>query len=94
VLFRSRRECLLNEILTAIGTGLPDGDFYTEGNKTTGRSAWLVVQQIVPAKSEAQCREIIRTWVKNGVLVPVDYISPTTRKTIKGLKVDDARRPG
>ena len=85
---------LLNQILTTIDAGLPDGEFYTQGNKTTERSAWLVVEQFAPAKTEEQCREIIRTWIKNGVLVPFDYTSPAARKSVKGLKVDNARRPG
>ena len=85
---------LLNQVLTAIDAGMPDGEFYTQGNKTTERSAWLVVEQFAPAKTEEQCREIIRTWIKNGVLVPFDYTSPATRKSVKGLKVDIARRPG
>jgi hypothetical protein len=85
---------LLNQILTAIGAGLPDGNFFTEGNRTTERSAWQVVQKFAPAKSEEQCRQIIRTWIKNAVLVPFDYDSPTMRKSVKGLKVDNAKRPG
>ena len=85
---------LLNQVLTAIDAGLPDGNYFTEGNRTVERSAWLVVQQFAPAKTEAQCREIIKTWVKNGVLVPFDYTNPTTRQEVKGLKVDPARRPG
>ena len=32
--------------------------------------------------------------IKNGVLVAFDYTSPATRKSVKGLKVDNARRPG
>ena len=85
---------LLNQILTTIDAGMPDGEFYTQGNKTTERSAWLVVQQFAPGKTEEQCREIIRTWVKNGVLVPFNYDSSTTRKSVRGLKLDNARRPG
>jgi hypothetical protein len=91
---------LLNQILTVIDRGItdedgkPDGNFFTEGNRTTERSAWRVVQRFAPAKNEDQCRDIIRTWVKNGVLVPFDYDSPTMRKSVKGLKVDTAKRPG
>jgi AAA domain len=84
---------LLNRILSAIDAGLGDGNFYTDGNRTIERSAWQVVQRHAPAKSEVQCREVIRTWVKNGVLVPFDYDSPTTRKGVKGLKVDPSKRP-
>ena len=50
-------------------------------------------QKFVPTKTEGQCREIIRTWVKDAVLVPFDYDSPTMRKSVRGLKVDKAKRP-
>ena len=36
--------------------------------------------ELAPAKTEEQCREIIRTWIKNGVLVPFDYTSPANQK--------------
>jgi hypothetical protein len=85
---------LLNQILNVIDAGMPDGNFYTEGNRTTERSVWQVVQKFVPTKTEGQCREIIRTWVKDAVLVPFDYDSPTMRKSVRGLKVDKAKRPG
>ena len=84
---------LLNRILNVIDAGMPDGNFYTEGNRTTERSVWQVVQKFVPTKTEGQCREIIRTWVKDAVLVPFDYDSPTMRKSVRGLKVDKAKRP-
>ena len=84
---------LLNRILSDIDAGLDDGNFYTDGNRTTNRSAWQVVQRHAPAKSEAQCREVIRTWIKNEVLIPFEYDSPTTRKEAKGLRLDPSKRP-
>jgi len=51
------------------------------------------VQRHAPAKSEAQCREVIRTWIKNEVLIPFEYDSPTTRKEAKGLRLDPSKRP-
>lgn len=89
----------LNAALTDIAAGLTDdqgnatGRRYTEGNKTTARSAWPVVQHHCPDRTEAQCREIIRTWVKNGMLIEEEYDDPKERKTIKGLSVCDAKRP-
>ena len=47
-----------------------------------------------PDKTEGQAREIIKTWVKNGVLVRRDYENPKTRKAVKGLFVDASKRPG
>ena len=45
-------------------------------------------------KSEGQAREIVKTWVQNGVLVVEDYENPKTYKTVKGLRVDPTKRPG
>jgi hypothetical protein len=83
----------LNAALTDIAAGLDNGQRYTEGNKTTARSAWPIVQRHCPDRTEPQCREIIKTWVKNGVLVSDDYDDPETRKAVKGLFVCDAKRP-
>ncbi len=83
---------LLNKILTVIGDGLPDGNRYSDSPKTD-RAAWSVIQEHAPHKTESQCREIIKTWVRNGVLEKHDYDSPTTFKKVKGLKVNDAKRP-
>jgi hypothetical protein len=46
------------------------------------------VRQVCSDKPEGQCREIIRTWVRNGVLYPKDYDDPVQRKTLSGLFVD------
>jgi len=48
---------------------------------------------IVPAKSEKQAREIVKTWVRNDVLVPFSYENRATRKLVRGLKVNDEKRP-
>jgi hypothetical protein len=45
-------------------------------------------------KSEHQAREIVRTWVENGLLVSEDYDDPVERKRLPGLKVDPTKRPG
>jgi hypothetical protein len=77
----------LAQIRAAIDSGLPGGHYYTDAAKTTERAAWRVVQRFAPGKSEAQCREIIRTWVNNGVLEYFKYKSPTHRTTTRGLRV-------
>src|SRR5262249_7811971 len=58
----------LNAALTEIDQGMPNGQRYTDkgGGKGT-RAAWPIVQKHCPDRSEGQCREIIKTWVKNGV---------------------------
>jgi hypothetical protein len=61
--------------------------------KANERAAWKVVQHHCPDRTEAQCREIIRTWVKNGVLVHEEYEDPKTRKTLNGLRVNHTKGP-
>jgi hypothetical protein len=84
----------LNQILSVIHAGISGGNFYTDAAKAPGREAWKVVQRFAPDKTETQAREIIRTWVKNGLLVPFEYENPSTRKPVRGLKVDATKRPG
>jgi hypothetical protein len=85
---------LLNRILTVIDAGLPDGNRFTDAPNVKDRAAWKVVVDHAPNKSAAQAREIIKTWVKNGVLERRDYTSPTTWKEVKGLWVNQSKRPG
>jgi hypothetical protein len=85
---------LLNRILSEIDAGLPDGNRYTHAAKAENRAAWKVVVKHAPDKSEGQAREMIRTWIKNGVLVTENYTNPITRKPVSGLRVDNTKRPG
>ena len=84
----------LNDILTRIGQGLEDGNRFTQGSKTTDRSAWKVVAEFAPDKTEPQAKKIINTWVANGVLTVTDYTNPGTRKPAKGLTLNHSKRPG
>jgi hypothetical protein len=83
----------INAILDDIDAGLPDGERYSDAAAAKERAAWRAVQRRVPTKTEAQAREIIRQWVKNGVLEPTDYRSEVARKTFSGLHVNAVRRP-
>jgi hypothetical protein len=82
-----------NQILTVIDAGLPGGNHYTDAARSNDREAWRVVQRHSPNKSEKQCREVIKTWVKNGVLVAFDYDNPVSRKPVRGLRLDTSKRP-
>lgn len=84
---------VLNRILTVIDDGLPDGNLYSDARSATDRAAWKVIVEHAPNKTEAQAREVIKTWVKNGVLVRYSYDNPVTRKPVSGLRVDHAKRP-
>jgi hypothetical protein len=83
----------LNVALTDIDSGMPNGQRYSAAGPAKDRAAWRVVQKHCADRTEAQCREIINTWVKNGVLYDDDYEDPVDRKTRKGLRLDPTKRP-
>jgi hypothetical protein len=84
----------LNEILTAIDRGLPDGRKYSAHSRATDTAAWRVVQEHAPEKTEEQAKEIIKAWVKNQVLVPQPYHDPVAhRDGVMGLVLDQSKRP-
>lgn len=84
----------LNAALTEIDNGMPNGQRYTDAGGGTGpRAAWRVVQKHCPDRTEGQCREIIKTWRRNGVLFDENYADPIDRKERKGLRLDTSKRP-
>jgi len=83
----------LNAALTDIDAGLENGQRYSSAPPARDRAAWRVVQGHCPDRTEQQCREIIRAWIKNGVLYDDDYDDPVDRKTRRGLRLDPAKRP-
>jgi hypothetical protein len=82
-----------NAILDTIEAGLPSGSRYSDGSTAKDRAAWRVVIKHAPDKNEAQAREIIKTWVKSGVLETQEYEDPVRRETVKGLFVVEEKRP-
>jgi hypothetical protein len=83
----------LNAALTDIEAGMANGQRYSDASSATSRAAWPVVQRHSPDRTEPQCREIIRTWIKNGVLFNEEYDDLIDRKTRKGLRVCHEKRP-
>jgi hypothetical protein len=84
----------LNRILDAIDAGMADGERYSDHSAAGTRAAWKAVKIHAPDKTEPQCREVIRLWAKNGVLVRDEYYSDADRKKRGGLRVNNAKRPG
>jgi hypothetical protein len=84
----------LNAALTDIETGMPNGQRYSD-SATAGpaKTAWRVLAKHCPNHTEAQCKEIIGIWIRNGVLYREAYEDPTDRKTRQGLRLDPAKRP-
>ncbi len=83
----------LNAALTEIDAGLPNGQRFSSASAAKDRAAWRIVQKHCPDKSDNQCRQIVNTWVKTGLLRNEDYENPVDRKPAKGLYVDSSKRP-
>ncbi|UQR67716.1 helicase RepA family protein [Bradyrhizobium sp. C-145] len=83
----------LNAALDELEAGLPNGQRYSDASKAADRAAWQVIQRHCAGRTEPQCRDIVKTWVKNGVLIREDYDDPVTRKPLKGLRVCHGKRP-
>jgi hypothetical protein len=84
----------LNVILTEIDRGLDNGQRYSNAPRAEARAVWKVVEKHCPGKPEGQCREIIQTWLRTGVLFIEDYKDPARREPAKGLRVNSSKRPG
>jgi AAA domain/Toprim-like len=77
----------LKRILDRIDAGMPDGERYSDAPNAKARAAWPVVVKVLPKKTPAQARKIIRTWVENGTLEHHEYDSPSQRRPVPGLRV-------
>lgn len=88
---------VLNAILDVIARGVldddaqPTGALYTLHRRSEKRWAGNVIAQHL-ACSEERAGKILADWLKHGVLVETTYHD--AKQDRKGLKVDDAKRPG
>jgi hypothetical protein len=83
----------VNRILDKIDAGLPEGNRFSAAPNAKQRAAWKVIVDEIPERTEAQAREIIRTWLKGGLLVSREYSDSKDRKRVEGLYVDPTKRP-
>jgi hypothetical protein len=83
----------LNAILDNIAAGMPDGQRYSEHGSAKDRAAWRVVRKHCAGKAEAQCRDLIKQWVKAEVLFTDTYMNPVRHEEEKGLFVAADKRP-
>jgi hypothetical protein len=74
--------------------GQPTGQRYSSAGAAKNRAAWPIVKKHCTEKTDAQCREIIRTWVTNGVLKEREYDDPARREKCLGLYVNTSKQPG
>jgi hypothetical protein len=73
------------EILNEIDDGMEDGRRYTHVSSAKTRAAWKAVVDVEPKLNEKQAREIIKTWMKEKVLVSKTYRNEKDRKDEEGL---------
>jgi AAA domain len=94
-LWRGISDFVANAILDEVDAGLDGGkQLYSDHPKATDRAASDLVRKHLPELSEPQTREVIKTWIKNGVLRRETYRDETVRKDRQGLRVNPAKRPG
>jgi hypothetical protein len=94
-LWRGISDFTANAILDEIDAGLDDGkQFYSDHAKATDRAASDVVRKHLPELSDVQARDVIKTWLKKGVLRHETYHDEAARKPRQGLRVNPAQRPG
>ncbi len=86
---------IANAILDELDAGLDGGKrLYSDHPRATDRAAADVVLRYVSRLNRAQAREIIKTWIKNGVLYRESYDDEVERKQRQGLRVNRLKRPG
>ena len=77
--------------------GAPTGTRYTTstrgGTKSSGRWVGVVLINMLGMK-EAQAGALIKTWLKNGVIIESEYHDPNRREDIKGVFAPLNCRPG
>jgi hypothetical protein len=92
-LFQDVSRPTINDILNEIDAGLPDGNRYTDAPNATERAAWRIVVKHVKDKTTEEARRMIGSWRASGLLIAKDYKNPNTTKKVRGLWVDDSKRP-
>ena len=83
---------LLNRILDVIEEGLPDGERYSGAPSAKTPCGMADRAETRPEKTEAQCREIIKAWLKSRLLMVEEYNSRKERKQVEGLLVSTLPR--
>jgi hypothetical protein len=83
-----------NRALDQIAAGPAPGVLFAatrQGGVAAARWAGTVLMRFGP--TEAAATRILGAWLRNGLLEETDYRDPVHRKTRRGVRVVDARRP-
>lgn len=59
-------DLVANQILDRIETGPSPGRRYSADSRAKDRAVWPVIAEVCPVLTEAQCREVIKTWLLAG----------------------------
>jgi AAA domain len=81
------------QIIDAIDAGTEDGERFSAAAAAKKRAAWPVVCNHAPQLTEKQAREVVKTWLKNGVLEEREYHSETERGPIGAVR-EPGEAPG
>lgn len=83
----------LNTALDAIHSG-PGGGVLYRASKRGGATLWCgnVLTQMFRTSEEAASR-LVKAWLKSGLLFEDDYHHPEWRRTTKGVRVNNTKRP-
>jgi hypothetical protein len=90
--FAKLSTAVINRILDQIEAGPYEGGRYSPAPNAKERGAWIVLQEFCPDLVERQAKDIIKTWLKTGVLVKRDHHDQKTRRNQPSLFV--GKRPG
>jgi len=83
-----------NAALDRIATGPGRGTLYAPHRRGLGAERWagrVLIDQF--GLTEQQAAEVIDTWLRTGLLFEAEYRDEAQRKTRRGVRVVDAKRP-
>jgi hypothetical protein len=75
----------LNKTLDRLSAGIGDGRLYSVAPSARERAAWRVLHEICQDQSETRCRNVIKAWAKNGLVVKGTYYDKKERKENEGI---------
>lgn len=85
---------MCRRIIAAIDAGMENGERYTD-RRSRGNTRWagMVVVRLA-GKTEKQAAEVLKTWLRTGVLFAEKYHSDEQRKEARGLFANPEKLPG
>ena len=91
----------INKTLKAIAEGPGEERYYTQNNQgKSNRYAGNVIKEVIEGEhvnvdlAPQQVKQILKDWMKSGLITEFTYDCDQTRKPEKGLKVDWSKQPG